>query len=103
MLVKDVKTKQPKVYRQWQEQPETICPPQGETLGEAQERLHSAIAKLTKKHRSEGLVAVVLPEPLASILCHLLRHDDLADLWKRPDGAAPWEVIDVAPAEIGTK
>ena len=36
MLVADVKTKQPKVYRQWQEQPETVCPPQGETLGAAE-------------------------------------------------------------------
>ena len=36
MLVSDVKTKQPKVYRQWQEQPETVCPPQGETLSDGQ-------------------------------------------------------------------
>ena len=32
MLVSDVKAKQPKVYRQCQEQPEKVCPPQGETL-----------------------------------------------------------------------
>ena len=31
MLIDDVKRKQPKVYRQWQEQPEIICPPEGET------------------------------------------------------------------------
>ena len=27
MLVDDVRHKQPKVYRQWQEQPENVCPP----------------------------------------------------------------------------
>ena len=77
MLVNDVKTKQPKVYRQWQDQPETVCPPQGETVVDAEERLQAAIAKLTKKYRTEGLVAVVLPEPAASVLRHVLRHDEL--------------------------
>ena len=86
MLVTDVKTKQPKVYRQWQEQPETVCPPQGETLVDAEERLQAAVAKLTKKHKTEGLVAVVLPEPLASVLRHVLRHDDLGDLWQSRNG-----------------
>jgi probable phosphoglycerate mutase len=103
MLVKDVKTKQPKVYRQWQEQPETVCPPQGETVGEAIDRLQAAIARLTKKFKSEGLVAVVLPEPLASVLCHMLRNDELGDLWKRRNGAATWEVIEVVPAAVGSK
>ncbi len=34
-LIEDVKKKQPKVYRQWQEQPETVCPPNGETVAKA--------------------------------------------------------------------
>src|SRR3972149_2625991 len=68
MLIEDVKKKQPKVYRQWQEQPETICPPDGETVGEAKERIQTVIAKLVKKHKSEGVAAVVVPEPLASVL-----------------------------------
>ena len=38
MLVDDVRRKQPKVYRQWQEQPENICPPEGEMLSAADER-----------------------------------------------------------------
>src|SRR5690242_1712072 len=42
MLVEDVKRKQPKVYRGWQEQPSTVCPPEGETLAEAQERVQAA-------------------------------------------------------------
>ena len=103
MLVTDVKTKQPKVYRQWLEQPETICPPQGETVGGAEDRLQAAIAKLIKKHKSEGLVALVLPEPLASVLRHLLRHDKFGDLWKCRNGAASWEIIEFAPEAVGSK
>ena len=103
MLVKDVKTKQPKVYRQWQEQPETVCPPQGETVGGAEERLQAAVAKLMKKHKSVGLVAVVVPEPAASVLRHVLRHDELGDLWKCRNGAASWEIIEFAPEAVGSK
>lgn len=104
MLIQDVKAKQPKVYRQWQEQPETVCPPQGETLGEAEERLNAVLAKLAKKHKSSaGLVALVVPEPLASVLCHLLRRDQYGDLWQRRNGSVPWEVLEVAPETVESK
>ena len=39
MRVKDVRRKQPKVYRQWQEQPQNVCPPEGEMLSHAQQRV----------------------------------------------------------------
>jgi probable phosphoglycerate mutase len=103
MLVKDVKTKQPRVYRQWQEQPQTVCPPQGETVVDAEERLEAAVVKLTKKYKAEGLVAVVLPEPAASVLRHILRHDELGDLWISQNGAVPWEIIEFAPETVGSQ
>ena len=34
MLIDEVRRKQPTVYRQWQDQPESIRPPEGETLAE---------------------------------------------------------------------
>jgi broad specificity phosphatase PhoE len=105
MLVSDVKTKQPKVYRQWQDQPATVCPPQGETIGDVEDRLHTALAKLLKKQKADSLVAVVLPEPVASLLRHLLLQNELGDLWKcrNGNGAALWEVIEFAPEVVGSK
>jgi broad specificity phosphatase PhoE len=103
MLVDDVKKKQPKVYRQWQEQPETVCPPEGETLSMAKERVQTVVAKLLKKHKSEGIVAIVVPEPLASVILHVLRHDELGDLWQRKQQAASWEVLDVVPQTVGVE
>jgi probable phosphoglycerate mutase len=103
MLVKDVKTKQPKVFKQWQEQPETICPPQGETIGEAEERLEAVVNKLVKKHKSEGLIAMVVPEPLASLLCHVVKNGELSDLWRSRESLAPWEIIEVNSAPANTK
>jgi probable phosphoglycerate mutase len=102
MLVSDVKAKQPKVYRQWQDQPETVCPPQGETLSDAKERVQGVLAKLMKKHKSEGLLALVVPEPLASVVRKLLRQDDWGDLWHCSEAAAKWELIDV-PQTVGAK
>src|SRR5262245_43586041 len=103
MLVKDVKTKQPKVYRQFQDQPETVCPPQGETVNDAEERLHTAVAKLAKKYKADGLVAVVVPEPLASLLRHVLLQGELGDLWAPRNGAKPWEILEFAPEAIDSK
>jgi probable phosphoglycerate mutase len=105
MLVDDVKAKQPKVYRQWQEQPETICPPQGETVRAAKVRVAAALLKLLKKHKSARLVAVVVPEPLASVVRHVLRNDELGDLWHSPGAKSHprWERIDVEPPLIGAK
>jgi probable phosphoglycerate mutase len=80
MLIDDVKSKQPRVYKQWIEHPETVCPPEGETVSAAEERLQDALTKIEKKHKS-GTIALVLAEPLASLLCHVVRHDDLGNLW----------------------
>ncbi|QEG33253.1 histidine phosphatase family protein [Bythopirellula goksoeyrii] len=93
MLIADVKSNQPKVYRKWLENPETVCPPEGETLQAAQERLQDVVAKLSKKHK-EGTVAFVVPEPLASILVHVLRDADFGNLWQSCCQSRPaWELI----------
>ena len=102
MLMDDVKTKQPKVYRQWQEQPETICPPQGETLSAARLRVQAALAKVLKKHKPEDLVAIVAPEPLASVLRNVLGHEGWGDLWRSATGGARWELLEV-PEPAGVK
>ena len=95
MLFDDVKSKQPKVYRQWQDHPETICPPEGETIATASERLKLAIAKLTKKHKS-GTIALVLAQPLASVLRSLLRAEQLPCVCQSLCSSTPlWEPIDV--------
>jgi phosphoserine phosphatase len=95
MLVAEVKSKQPKVYRQWQEQPENVCPPQGETLSSAQERVSAAIAKLLKKHKADRLIAIIVPEPLASVIRNVVRHEPWGDLWQSPTETPHWQLIDI--------
>lgn len=96
MLVDEVKRKHPKIYRQWQEHPESICPPEGETLGCARERVQTAIQKLAKKHK-KGVVGLVVPEPLISLVAGFLDHSDVGDLWKAGSQAGGWDVIEFEP------
>lgn len=98
MLVEEVRTKQPKVYRQWQDQPHRVCPPGGETLLDAEARVAGVLQKLLKKHK-EGVVALVSPEPLASVIRHIVHHDEVTGLWKGSERCGVWEAIDV-PAEM---
>jgi probable phosphoglycerate mutase len=99
MLFEEVKSKQPKVFRQWQERPDTVCPPEGETVREATDRLKAAIAKLTKKHKS-GTIALVLSQPLASVLrCMLQTGGQPPTLCQSACVGKPlWEPIELAAA-----
>ncbi len=99
MLIEDVRHKQPKVYRQWQEQPENVCPPEGEMLGEADDRVRAALVKLLKRHK-EGIIGLVLPEPLLSLARRFLTHGELGDLWKAPNGHDRIEFLAVDVEEI---
>jgi probable phosphoglycerate mutase len=96
LQVGEVRYKQPKVYRQWQEQPENVCPPEGEMLSDASGRVEAAMTKLLRRHK-EGVIALVVPEPLASLVRRFVKHEDLGDLWKALGSHGRWEVLEVQP------
>ena len=60
---------------------------------EAEARVEKLIVKLCKKHANET-IAVVIPEPLASLIAAKLKETDLGDLWKSECDNGSWEVID---------
>jgi broad specificity phosphatase PhoE len=99
MLVEEVKRNQPKVYRQWQDQPESVCPPGGEMIGDAQERVRLALTKILKKHKG-GTVGLVVPEPLASLVRAWLAQSEVGDLWQAGAQHGTWEVIEVEPHSL---
>ncbi len=97
--IEELKDSQPKVYRQWQEHPETVCPPGGETLERAQTRIDRAVRKIQRRYKS-GTIAIVMPEPAASLLRSHLNNGNVGDLWKAECQCGGWESIDVAPDVI---
>lgn len=92
--IEAIKSQFPKVYRRWQEQPETVCPPEGEMVSAARERLTEVLTKIQKRTK-DGVIAVVVAEPIASILRALLKQEDLKDLWKPSADGGDWELIEV--------
>jgi len=93
-LIAELKDNQRKVYRQWQEQPETVCPPEGEMLKSARARISHSLEKLVRKHRS-GVVGIVVPEPLATLVRAYLEKSAVGDLWKAERNCGNWEAIEV--------
>ncbi len=65
LQVEDVLHKYPRVFRQWRESPETICPPEGELATDAIERICRALRKPLKKR---SCFAIVASEPLATLI-----------------------------------
>ena len=100
LLIDEVRQKQPKVYRQWLEQPETICPPEGETIDHARQRVQGVLAKLLKKH-ADGVIGLVIPEPLASVVRAELGAGDLGDLWRANCEHGCWSVLSVGKSGKG--
>jgi len=99
MLIDELKEKQKKVYRQWQEHPETVCPPEGETVTETSIRVKSCLDKLIKKHRNTT-IALVAPEPLTSLIRSYLEQSELGDLWQTISECGSWLVVDVEPQQL---
>jgi broad specificity phosphatase PhoE len=91
----EIRRRHCKVFRQWLEEPLTVCPPHGETIGEALERIKAVLRPLIKRHHDES-IGLVVAEPIAQLISCYLRQDPHVQL----DDDLPtagFERIDVAP------
>ena len=70
----EIKRRNLRLYRQWLEDPSTVCPPGGETVSAALDRLRSALKPLLKRHHDET-VGLVVREPIALLVEGLLMAD----------------------------
>ena len=61
----DVRRRYPKVFRNGREKPQAIYPPDGESLGDACERIQKVLNKAIRKH---SIFAVVAPDPIATVI-----------------------------------
>ena len=86
---KEIRRRQPKVYKQWTEVPTTVCPPGGETLAEAEQRLRKALLNITKRHKNEAPLLVLRPIVLGLMRCILERRAP-ETLWDQAKAAFEW-------------
>jgi broad specificity phosphatase PhoE len=83
MPVEEIRRKQPKTFRQWQEEPTSVCPPEGETFAD----VHSRVVEGLRKPLKKGVpFAIVAPEPLATLISCVLKGEEprLAGPLERP-------------------
>ena len=98
-LIDEVKHSQPKVFRQFQDHPETVCPPEGEPIANALDRVRQTLARLTRKHKA-GTIALVVPEPLMTLVCSVLSHREVGDLWEAECECGGWQMFDIQPQRV---
>ncbi|MGI9178405.1 MAG: histidine phosphatase family protein, partial [Pirellulales bacterium] len=79
-LVAEIRETQPRLHRQWQDNPWSVAPPEGELLEEACERAEEALEKVCRRHPT-GRIAVVVPQPLDAIVRWLVSGRSMGDLW----------------------
>lgn len=91
--IDEIKRQQPKLFKQVQDNPRAFHPPGGETLAEAESRIAKQLGKLQKKHSKET-IAVVVPEPMATLVASKLKSIDFGDLWESECDDGSWEIID---------
>ena len=100
-LVDEVRRQQPRLYQQGKEDPESICPPGGETIEQAKQRVIKSLEKILKKHRS-GAIALVIPEPLATVVHCLLSGDALKSFWESELDRGVWELIELSSTGVAS-
>ena len=88
----------PKVAKQLQEDPTSVCPPNGEMLAAALERVVKSLRPVLRKHAKETVLLIV-PEPLRLAVAAQVRGLPPAAPWPDDDAPRPaWEALDLSPA-----
>jgi broad specificity phosphatase PhoE len=98
LQIEEIKRRNTKLFRQWIEDPCTICPPQGETIASALDRIKTAFKPLIRRHHEGELIGLVVGEPMARLVSCFLRREPRPQL----DELLPrcgWERIEV-PSDL---
>ncbi len=89
----ELKVMQPKLYRQWRENPGSVCPPGGETVEDVRSRVQSVMKRICKKFNA-GTFAIVAPEPLFSIIRAEINDSKFGNL-VIPDLELSWDDVNL--------
>jgi len=94
-LADEIRRRQPRLHRQWQVNPWTVSPPEGEPLDGACRRLESTLERFFRRTQGQR-VALVLPDPLDRIVRWLAMGLPVGDLWRRDARASGVTVVPLA-------
>jgi broad specificity phosphatase PhoE len=95
LQIEEIRRRNTKLFRQWIDDPATICPPQGETFESAMARIKAAFRPLLKRHHDET-IGLVVGEPLATMVVCYLKCEPRVHLDEQSSrGGFEW--INIAP------
>ncbi len=98
LQIDEIKRRNTKLFRQWIDDPETICPPHGETVENAMERIRAAFRPLLRRHQDD-LIGLVAGDPLARMVACYLKCEPLVHFDERWESDG-FELIEIAPARL---
>ena len=96
LQIEEIKRRNTKLFRQWIEDPRTICPPQGETVADALERVKAAFKPLVRRHQDGDSFGLVVGEPLTRLISCILKRGSRPQLDERSP-CCGFERIDIPP------
>lgn len=96
-LIEEIKRNQPKAFRQGQAHAVEVCPPEGESIQQARQRVRQSLQKLVKRHK-KGTIGLIVSEPLASLVAGELEGHELQDLWEAECDQGRYRVLRVPAA-----
>ncbi len=98
---RDIEKRYSNAYKQWRNDPESICPPDGELFAACRERIETALLSIIKKSKSQTIVIVVAEIAAAIIEC-LLTDKLSTDFWEIADNSSQVRIFELGEAEKGS-
>jgi len=80
LAYQEIKRRQPRLHKQWLEEPASVRPPGGETLAEARQRISAALDDIVKKECNGGPIIVLRPVVMGLLRC-CLENFPIDDIW----------------------
>ena len=93
LLIDEVRSRHPKVYKRWLDDPPSVCPPDGEPVGDARQRIADAIRTIAKKHDGDTVI-VVCPKAASTLARSVLGGQPAQKLLNGPSTDGSWEVFE---------
>lgn len=67
----ELKRRDAKIFKRWYDDPASVCPPEGEDLAGASERLGESLAEVIRKQRDRTVGVVLGPTAFAVVRCRI--------------------------------
>lgn len=102
----ELSERHPKNFSQWQSEPSSINPPEGDSLAEAQARLLSAVARVADKHPKKRVAMVLRPiefEITRRAMAGLTADVPAGSMdlfWPKPEDGSPVELFTINPSQL---